>query len=208
MDDLQRNQPPRRIPGGRIRPSTHVDRQDLPGVTARERVTSILQVHDLEEAQRALSELTDADEAILRQIAREGAISGANSVIRYKAISALARRPFADNLNLLADLARFGEDFYVRGHAALALGQTGLVANLPLLLPLLDASEQFERTAASRALELIASRASAAAVESHALAVGGPEAAERVRATLSRARRAREGRTGERGESERREKRQ
>src|SRR5260370_42172993 len=110
MDDFQRNQPPRQVPGGRIRPSTHVDRQDLPGARARERVSAILQVHDLEESERVLSELTDADEPILRQIAREGAISGANPIIRYKAISALARRPMAHNLNLLPSVLRFGED--------------------------------------------------------------------------------------------------
>jgi hypothetical protein len=58
----------------------------------------------------------------------------------------------ADDLNLLTDLARFGEDFYVRGHALLALGSTGTYAHLEPVLRGLDAEEPVERAAAGKAL--------------------------------------------------------
>ncbi|MDQ6877667.1 MAG: HEAT repeat domain-containing protein [Candidatus Dormibacteraeota bacterium] len=205
MDEPERNQPAPEIAGGRTRASTLAGRQGLLGVLARERVTAILRIHDLDESSRALAELTDADQAMVRQIAREGAISGVEPAVRYKAISALAQRPVAENLNLLADLAQFGEDFYVRGHALIAVGQTGMVVHLAILLPRVGASEQFERAAALHALGTLAARVSPEAVEAHALALGGDETLARAREALAASQAARTGRTSQRSQSERRE---
>lgn len=100
MDEPERNQPPADIPGGPTRPSTLAGRKGLPEVARRERVTAMLRVHDLDEARQVIAGLSEADEAIVRQIAREGAIAGAEPVLRYKAISVLGGRQSTENLNL------------------------------------------------------------------------------------------------------------
>ncbi len=207
MDEPERNQPPSLIPGGPRRPSSRVSRQNLLGVATRERVTALLRIHDFDEAQQALAQLTETDEALVRQIAREGAASGADPVLRYKAISALSGRPSVENLNLLVDLAQFGEDFYVRGHALLGLGHTQMIAHLPTVLAHLEADDQFERVTAFRAFEMITLRTSPAAVEAHAGALGGPKALELARKAIARLQSSREMRPNQRSQSERREKR-
>src|SRR4029077_2598511 len=87
--------------------------------------------------------------------------------IRYKAIAVLARWPQRENMNLLADLASFGEDFYVRGHALLALGATGHYMALPAIAGHIDAEERFEQLAARRAIEMLVRLTSAEGVRAH-----------------------------------------
>lgn len=187
MSESKNPEPRAEILGGPSRPSTTVDRSQLPAIAARERVTGLLQGHDLVEGERAFDQLTDADQAIVRLIAQEGAMTGTEPAVRYKAIAALAHHPSADNLNLLTDMARFGEDFYVRGHALLALGRTGSYAHLEPILRGLDAEEPFERTAAGKALALLAQRSSVQAILAHATALGGEPARERAETRLAEA---------------------
>ncbi|EFL37119.1 predicted protein [Streptomyces viridochromogenes DSM 40736] len=175
------------IPGGRHRPSVTVGRSGIPALRVRERVETILRTHDFAEAERAFGEMTPEDLAVVRVIAQEGAASGIEPPVRYAAIAALARHPSTANLNLLTDLARLGEDFYVRGHAVLALAHTGSYAHLAPILAALEATEPFERTAAVKALHHLATVTSEDAVRAHALAGGGEEAMRRLDAALAEA---------------------
>ncbi|MDQ0784680.1 HEAT repeat domain-containing protein [Streptomyces sp. B3I8] len=186
-------------PGGRHRPSVTVDRGRIPALRVRERVETILRTHDFSEAERAFGQLTPEDLVVVRVIAQEGAASGVEPPVRYAAIAALARHPSAANLNLLTDLARLGEDFYVRGHAVLALAHTGSYAHLGAVLAALEATEPFERAAAVKALRHLAAVTSEEAVRAHALALGGEEAMRRLDAALAAAgRQAAEARRGPR----------
>jgi HEAT repeat protein len=185
----RRPEPVLDIPGGPSRRSRTGDRSRLPGIAARNRVETLLRTHDLAEAERAFDQLTDDDMPIVRLIAGESAALGAQPAVRYSAIAALGHRPGdADNLNLLTDLARFGEDFYVRAHAMLALGRTGTYAHLEPIMRGLEAEESFERTAAVRALGLLAAHGGEEAVTAHAAALGGPPAARNVSEALQQLR--------------------
>lgn len=162
------NEPEIKIKGGAIRASRLVDRSELPAVEARERVLGALRAHDPDSRGRMPAARNESDDALLRVIAQEGAISNADPSVRYSAIAALASSGTGENLNLLADLAHFGEDFYVRGHALLALGAAGLGIALPAIAAHLSAAERFERSAARRAVALIANKTSAESVKAHA----------------------------------------
>ncbi|MDP9232405.1 MAG: HEAT repeat domain-containing protein [Actinomycetota bacterium] len=154
--EFKLNEPATRIPGGARRKSTRIPRGGLRPVGRRERLNELLLAHDPEDAERALAEITDDDQSLLRQIAREGAITGVTPRLRQNAIAALARFPTQDNLNLLTELAQHGEDFYVRSHALVALGQTGVALAAPVLRERLGASEPLEVSAAERGLEALA----------------------------------------------------
>ncbi len=173
--------PTAEIPGGPVRASRIADRRDLPALEARERVSAVLRVHDEPDA---FDRLEPADLPMVRLLAGESAALGGQPAIRYSAIAALAHRPGAAELNLLTDLARFGEDSYVRGHALLALGRTGSYAHLPVLSAALEAEDDFERGAAGKAIAALARHASPDALAAHAAAFGGPELGRQVRAAL------------------------
>jgi hypothetical protein len=168
MDDIKHGQPELNIRGGVSRPSTFVDRSDFPELAARERVLSVLRAHDVETREQELKCLEEADLAVIRAIAQEGAAANAEPTVRYSAIAALFRRSEAANLNLLTDLAEFGEDFYVRGHAVLALGAAGLHLALPTIASHLLAEERFEQAAAERAIGLVASYSSLMSIRAYA----------------------------------------
>jgi HEAT repeat protein len=162
------------------RESKTVDRRGFAAIDARERVAAKLRVHDVYEGEKLVTELSDDEYHIVRTIAEQPAFANGDPGLRYAAIQALARRLSAENLNLLEDLARFGEDFYVRSHALLALGHAGLYAHIATVAPALDAEERLERSAAARALLEIAARTSLAAVRAHANAVRGAPLVERI----------------------------
>ncbi len=160
-DDVHWNEPAPRIPHGARRRSTRVSRRGLPALARRERLNELLLAHDPEDAERVLSELTEDDYDLLRQMAREGALTGVNPRLRQNAIAALSRSPSIENLNLLTELARYGEDPYVRGHALFALGQTGAALATPVLVDALAAKDLFEAAAAERGLEALGRRSGA-----------------------------------------------
>ena len=115
-----------KIPGGAKRKSTRVPRSDLKLVARREELDALLLAHDPKDAENAIQQVTDADHVLLRQIAREGAITGVSPRLRQNAIAVLGRFPTHDNVNFLAELAQHGEDFYVRSwHALVSLGNSG-----------------------------------------------------------------------------------
>jgi HEAT repeat protein len=145
-----------------------MDRTELPALAARERVMAFLRGHDPETQKRKAEQLDEADFAVIRVIAQEGAATNTEPAIRYNAIGALARGALPTNLNLLVDLAQFGEDFYVRGHAVLALGATGLYLSLATIATHLSAEESFEQLAARRAIALLARRGSLEGLRVHA----------------------------------------
>lgn len=169
------------VPGGPRRKSVLADRLDLPAISARERVASILRSHD---DPAVVERLTDSDQPTIRLLAQESAAFGAEPAIRYGAIAALARRPEMENINLLTDLARFGEDCYVRGHALLGLGRLGSYAHLPVIAAGLDAADPFEKAAAAKALVAVAATARPGALDAHASVLGGAALVARVRETL------------------------
>ncbi|CAB3744163.1 hypothetical protein LMG27174_07113 [Paraburkholderia rhynchosiae] len=171
MEDPKRGQPDPKIPGGGSRPSTIVSRSELPALIARERIVKVLLMHDVQEKNVALQALGEADFGIVRVIAQEGAAANSEPALRYNAIAALAYGRSPDNLNLLLDLAQYGEDFYVRGHALLALGTTGLYLALGPVASHLGARERFEQIAARRAIRLVAQRSSVDGVRAHVMSL-------------------------------------
>jgi hypothetical protein len=168
------------------RRSVLVDRQQLPSIAARERVAALLRAHHVAPDDTALSAIAEEDFALVRIIAQEGSASNIDPAIRYTAIAALARTCHRENLNLVAELAAFGEDFYVRGHAVLALGTTGLVMTLPIVAAHLDAQERFEQLAAERAVEALVRRNSPAAVRSFLAVVDNRQARTRIETIIDR----------------------
>lgn len=155
-DDYRLNEPEPAIPGGPERESVTVDRAQLAGVAQRERINRLLLSHDPETAEDARAKLDESDLALLRVIAREGAVAGGPPALRRHAIAFLAHRPTTENLNVLEELARRGEDPYTRGAALVALGQTGLRIVAPILAEGFTARDPIEATAAERGVIALA----------------------------------------------------
>jgi hypothetical protein len=151
-DDFRLNEPTPRIQGGARRRSVRVERGPIPEVARRERLNRLLLAHDPEAAERNRARITDDDVELLRRIAQEGALAGTPPALRRNAIAYLADRPTPENLNLLVDLARHGEDLYVRGAALAALGRTGLRAVAPIIVDGLAAREPVEAAAAEHGI--------------------------------------------------------
>ena len=147
-DDFKLNEPVPRIAGGRKRKSVRVRRSLLPEVARRERLNRLLLAHDPEVAEENRAQLTEEDFELLRQIAQEGALAGTPPVLRQNAIAFLADRPTAENVNVLEDIARRGDDPYVRGAALVALGTTGLRMVAPTLADGLNARDPVEAASA------------------------------------------------------------
>jgi HEAT repeat protein len=168
MNETVRNEPEIKIKGGAIRTSKRIDRTELPALLARERVIKLLRDHCPDSQGSPLSALSDSELAEVRIIAQEGAVSNTEANVRYNAIAALAASGTPENLNVLANLAHFGEDFYVRGHALLALGATGMQIALPAIVGHLTATDKFEQSAARRAIALLAKKTSIESVKAHA----------------------------------------
>lgn len=148
-DGFRLNEPAARLDGGIRRSSIRVAGAQLAQIRRREQLNQILLVHDPDRAQKPI---TLRDMAIVRQIATEGATTNQVPALRRNAILALAESTSPENLDLLAELALAGEDFYVRSNALVALGRTGLKVVAPLLRDALKAEESYERQAAETGL--------------------------------------------------------
>jgi len=105
--------------------------------------------------------------------------------LRAGAIHYLAKHATAENLNLLAHLAQDGEDFYVRSHALVALGRTGLGVVAPLLAGRLTAVERTERLAAEHGLAALAQAAGLATVRTALRADAQREPLGRIEARVA-----------------------
>jgi hypothetical protein len=144
------------------RPSTLVDRWDLPGIRAREELTRLLRAHDPEVAAENLKRITAEHLPLLRQIAQEALDAEGDAVVRRHAIALLGRFAGPDEVNLLADLARFDRDPAVRGEALLSLGRSGVQLAAPLLGNALASSDAVEAAAAAKAVKALAEKLGAA----------------------------------------------
>lgn len=131
--EFKLNEPYKQLPSGMKRESVKVALKEYPEVERRLRLNRLLLMHDPDVAKENLAQIGQADLPVLRRIAQESVLSGNEPAIRRNAISVLGRFPTVENLNLLADLARYGEDPYVRGAALTALADTGIALALPLL---------------------------------------------------------------------------
>ena len=160
-DPFRLNEPGPRIAGGARRPSVLVADRAFARIRERARLERLLLQHDPDGSHQ---ELSVRDMSLLRQIATEGAVTNQVPAIRRGAILLLGASPTRENLELLTELAVSGEDLYVRSHALLALGRTGLKLAAPLLRDALRSDERLERQAAETALRLLAARAGPAIV--------------------------------------------
>ena len=97
-------------------------------------------------------QITEKDSPVLRQIALEGAVTAVEPVLRKRAIEHLARFPEGEDLDTLQDLARQGEDIYVRTSAVRALARTGLKLAIPVVRDALLSADPFEVQHAKLAL--------------------------------------------------------
>jgi HEAT repeat protein len=162
--EFKLNEPKPEIPGGEKRASVRINREKLGAVAQRERIEKALAVHDHDGTPASLP-LTEEDGPILRIMARETIASSLQPALRARAIAALTQYPGTENLNLLSELAASGDDVYVRSHALLALGSTGLLLAATPLAKALRSTEKIERTAAGKGLLLLALQAGHDAVE-------------------------------------------
>jgi HEAT repeat protein len=160
------NEPARPIPGGARRESVRVSLEAYPQVERRLRLNRLLLAHDPEVAAANLEELVEEDVEVLRRMAQESVLSGNGPVLRCHAIAALARFPSQGNVDLLAELARLGEDPSVRGAALAALADTGLASVLPALKEGLAAKDPVEWETAQRAMVRLGGAVGVEAIQS------------------------------------------
>lgn len=169
------------------RPSTLVNRDDLPGVRAREEINALLRAHDPETAEANLARIGDRHGPLLRRIAREPDTAGRDPQIRRNAITALGRLASVEDLNVLTDLATGDEDELIRATALTVLAATGLRLAAPLLADAQESRDPVEATAARKALASLAARLGRETVENalrpdqRMLAVGEPSGGEATR---------------------------
>jgi len=148
-----------------VRPSTLVDRSDLPGVRAREEINILLRAHDPEVPDANLDQLTDRHSPLLRQIANDRQAYGRDPSLRRNAINALGRIISVENLNLLTELATRDDDEAIRTNALIALANTGLSLAVPLLADAQDSGHPVEAAAARKGLSTLADRLGTDTVE-------------------------------------------
>jgi HEAT repeat protein len=154
-DPFRLNEPVPGVAGGSRRTSIIVRDKQFADIRARERLQRVLLWHDPDGARPTLSA---RDTRLLRRIAVENPQTNHAPMIRRSAMALLALSPTTEDLELLSELALAGEDFYVRSHALLALGTTGLKVVAPLLRDAMRATESTERQAAEAALKILARR--------------------------------------------------
>lgn len=160
-DPYRLNETRPRIAGGVRRPSVLIADRAFARIRERARLERLLLQHDPDGSQQ---ELSVRDMSLLRQIATEGAVTNQVPAIRRGAILLLGTTPTPENLELLTELAVSGEDVYVRSHALIALGRTGLKLAAALLRDALRSDERLERQAAETALRLLGARVGPAIV--------------------------------------------
>ncbi len=198
-DDFRLNEPKPRVPGGSRRESVRVDRAGVREIARRERLNQLLLAHDPDVAEQNRAKITMDDLELLRAIAQEGAISGTPPALRRNAIACLSRWPTPENLNVLVQLARQGEDFYVRGAALAALGETGLRTVAPILADGLAAREPVEAAGAERGVVALGRAIGASALRAALGTTQRPKAVlDRVDRALARISEARPSRAARR----------
>jgi HEAT repeat protein len=178
-DGFRLNEPVARISGGERRTSILAKGAQFAQIRRRQQLNQILLVHDPDSSRKPIGL---RDMAIVRQIAMEGPAANQVPVLRRNAILALAESTSHENLDLLAELALAGEDFYVRSNALLALGRTGLKVVVPLLRDGLKAEESHERQAAEVGLAALGRKTGHGVLR----AVFENERDEKIREVLSR----------------------
>ena len=188
-DPFRLNEPHPRIAGGAWRPSLVLKEGAFARIRDRARLERLLLQHDPDGSQPPVAA---RDMSLLRQMATEGAVANHVPAIRRGAILMLGASPTPENLELLTELAISGEDLYVRSHALIALGRTGLTLAAPLLRDALRSTEGQERLAAEAGLRLLGGRvgpAMLAALRQSERDASVREALSRVIATLTGKRR-------------------
>src|SRR5918999_1731976 len=143
---------PRRLPR---RPSAPVDLRAFPGVRAREKLNRLLRAHDPETAKKAASAITADDLPILRQIAQDRAVGVGEPGVRKHAIALLGRFATPEDINVLADVARFDPDPGLRTEALISLGKSRVRLAEPVLREALKSRDPVESTAAAKALRML-----------------------------------------------------
>jgi hypothetical protein len=188
-DPFKLNEPSPRIAGGAQRPSVVLKGEAFARIRDRVRLERLLLQHDPD---GSAPPVQSRDWSLLRQMASEGTVTNHVPAIRRGAILLLGESPTSENLALLTELAISGEDIYVRGHALVALGRTGLTIAAPLLRDALRSQESEERRAAEAGLRLLGGRAGRSIVAVLREKEGDPAvraALDRVLAALSGERR-------------------
>lgn len=149
------NEPSKEVPGGPHRVSVCVDVARWPAIERRRELNRLLLAHDPKTFEENIASLRDSDGSILRAMARESVSAGSEPAVRKAAISALVRLFEPDNLNVVTEVARFGEDPYIRAHAMYALAETGLELALPVLRDGLSSRDAVEVRKAQLGLKLL-----------------------------------------------------
>ncbi len=149
------NEPSKKIPGDLMRKSVRVDLKRKPEIARRMRLNQLLLIHDPENVEKNLAQIEADDLPVLQRIATEGPLSGNEPILRRNAIAVLSQFPTPETLNILTDLARYGEDVYVRGAALTALADTGVALALPVITEGFTTKEPVEINRAKEALRRI-----------------------------------------------------
>lgn len=149
------NEPSKKISGGPTRESVRVDLKPKPEIARRMRLNQLLLIHDPEIVEKSLAQIEADDLPVLQRMATEGPLSGNEPILRRNAIAVLSRFPTPETLNILTDLARYGEDVYVRGSALTALADTGVALAIPVITEGFTMKEPVEINRAKEALRRI-----------------------------------------------------
>jgi HEAT repeat protein len=144
------NEPLPKIKNGNKRKSIRVTAKEFPARAQRERLNGILLKHDLHTIDK--NKLTAKDVDLLKQIAVEGTITNNIPALRYNAIIRLASFPTAETINTLSYLANHGEDYYIRSHAILALGECGIELSIPVIAKSMNDPNLLIHNSAKKAL--------------------------------------------------------
>jgi hypothetical protein len=150
------------------RPSTLLKRSAVPAsIRQRQDLERLLRVHDPDLVEKARARIKPAQLPLIRSIALDHALVGEAMVVKKHAVALLASLGHAEDLNLLADLARFDSEPSIRAEALMGLGRSGVEMAAPILVQATASRDFLEAAAASRALRILAQKAGVASVQAH-----------------------------------------
>jgi hypothetical protein len=163
------------------RSSVLVARRAVPAsIRSRLEVERLLRVHDPDLAEKARSVIKPAQLTLVRRIALDQSTEGDEIVLRKHAIAILGSLGAIEDLNLLSDLARFDREPGIRAEALVGLGKSGVALATPVLVHAIASDDPVEAAAASKALEILVTKAGDSAIR---LQIAKAETRERRLAT-------------------------
>lgn len=158
------------------RSSSLVARGVIPkAIKSRLEIERLLRVHDPDLAEKVRSAITPAQLTLIRRIALDQSTASDEIVLRKHAISILGSLGASEDLNLLAELARFDSEPGIRAEALVGLGKSGVALATPFLVEAIASNDPVEAASASKALQILATKAGDSAIRLQIAKAGARE---------------------------------